>query len=442
MDHAKRAYDHSFGFDPVVRSLLDMDFYKFLMLQFIYLLYPNTRAAFALKNRTVRVRLADIINIDELRQQLDHVRTLRFQPNELIWLQGATFAGQSQIFRKGFIDFLRTLKMPSYRLERTEDGQFDLVFEGLWVEISLWEIYALTIISELKSRTGYRQRSKFELDILFANAKAKLWRKLDVLQGLEGLALSEFGTRRRAGFLWQEWTTLAAADMLGNKFVGTSNAYLAFKHGFEAVGTNAHELPMVFAALCKGDRDCLKDSQYEVLKQWQDVYRGNLLVALPDTFGTTQFLRDAPIWLNQWRGFRPDSKKAIPAGEEMVAFWKDRMQNPLEKLNLWSDGLDVVIPGFTSNGEDIPTIHRHFEGLIGRGYGWGTNMTNDFRECDPRREDIFDPLSIVCKIVSADDFPAVKLSDNYSKATGPEDQVALYRDVFGSEGMTNAPTLV
>ena len=74
--------------------------------RFIYLLYPNVRAAFALKNRTTRIRLADIIGIDELRQQLDHVRTLRFQSNELIWLQGATFAGQSQIFSKGFIDFL------------------------------------------------------------------------------------------------------------------------------------------------------------------------------------------------------------------------------------------------------------------------------------------------------------------------------------------------
>lgn len=442
MDHAKRAYDHSFAFDPVVRSLLDMDFYKFLMLQFIYLLYPNTRAAFALKNRTSRVRLADVIDIDDLRQQLDHVRTLRFQPNELIWLQGATFAGQSQIFGKGFIDFLRTLKMGGYKLERTEDGQFDLVFEGTWCEISLWEIYALTIISELKSRAGYRQRNKFELDILFANAKGKLWRKLERLQGLEGLALSEFGTRRRAGFLWQEWTTLAARDMLGKNFVGTSNAYLAFKHGMEAVGTNAHELPMVLAALCKGDASCLKDSQYEVLKQWQDVYRGNLLIALPDTFGTTQFLRDAPIWLNQWRGFRPDSKDAIEGGEELLTFWKERMQKPMDKLTLFSDGLDVAVDGYKPNGQNIVDIHKHFYGRMGVGYGWGTNLTNDFRECDPRHEDIFDPLSLVCKIKSADDFPAVKLSDNYSKATGPEDQVALYRSTFGSAGMTNAPTLV
>ena len=442
MDFAKRAHDHSFGFDPVVRSLLDMDFYKFLMLQFIYLLYPNVQAAFALKNRTKKVRLAEVIDEGELRRQLDHVRTLRFQSNELIWLFGASFAGQSQIFSKGFIDFLRTLKMPAYKLARTDDGQYDLVFEGSWVEITLWEIYALVIISELKARAGYRLRNKFELDILFASAKVKLFRKLERLSTLEGLALSEFGTRRRAGFLWQEWATQAACDMLGDKFVGTSNAYLAFKHGWPAVGTNAHELPMVLAALCRGDASCLKDSQYEVLKQWQDVYRGNLLIALPDTFGTTQFLRDAPIWINQWRGFRPDSKEAVAGGEELLAFWKDRMIDPMEKLTLFSDGLDVTIDGFKPNGQDIVDIHKHFYGRMCVGYGWGTNLTNDFRECDPRHEDIFDSISLVCKIKSANDFPAVKLSDNYNKATGPEDQIALYRETFGTAGITGAPTLV
>lgn len=442
MDFAKRAYDHSFGFDPVVRSRLDMDFYKFLMLQFIWRKYPHVHATFALTNRTKSVKLAEVVNEDELRQQLDHVRTLRFQQNELIWLNGASFAGQHQIFSKGFIDYLRASKMPAYDLSRTDDGQYNLTFSGSWADITLWEIYALEIISELKSRAGYRQRNKFELDILFANAKSKLWRKLDKLQEVDGLALSEFGTRRRAGFLWQEWATLAARDMLGGKFVGTSNAYLAFKHGMEAVGTNAHELPMVLAALAKGDPEAIRDSQYKVLREWQDTYRGNLLVALPDTFGTTQFLKDAPQWVNNWRGMRPDSKEPIEAGEELINWWNDRMSNPTEHLILFSDGLDVAIDGYKPNGHDIVNIHNHFHGRVGVGYGWGTNMTNDFRDCDPRRENIFDPMSLVCKISSADDHGAVKLSDNYNKATGPAEMIALYREVFGNDGLKGAPTLV
>src|SRR5690606_19162024 len=103
------------------------------------------------------------------------------------------------------------------------------------------------------------------------------------------LNLTDFGTRRRHGFLWQEWAITAAADALGDRFTGTSNAYLAMKHGFEAKGTNAHELPMVLATLSNSDEE-LKASQYDVLVKWADTYDGSLLVALPDTFGTTQFL--------------------------------------------------------------------------------------------------------------------------------------------------------
>lgn len=440
MDFAKRAYDHSYSFDPIIRSLLDTDFYKLLMLQFIWREYPNTTATFALKNRTSRVHLANIIDEDELRQQLDNVRTLRFQPNELIWLNGASFAGQTQIFSSGFIDFLRTLKLPPYKLAEGVEGQYNLEFSGSWAEVTLWEIYALSIISEMKSRAAYRQRTKFELDILFSTAKMKLWRKLDAISHLSDLNLSEFGTRRRAGFLWQEWATLAARDVLGTKMVGTSNAYLAFKHGLEAVGTNAHELPMVLAAI-ETDPVKIKASQYKVLDMWSKTYRGNLLVALPDTFGTSQFLRDAPsreMLARTYRGFRPDSKSPFVAGKELIEFWKDHSVDPREKLVLFSDGLDVEIDGFQANGHDIRRIHECYHGQVGMGFGWGTNMTNDFRECDPRGTDLFDPISLVCKIKDANGMGAVKLSDNFEKATGPEMLVDKYRTIFGAEGVLHS----
>ena len=58
-DIATRTYDHGFRLDPIVRSLLDTDFYKLLMLQMIRHLYPDVRATFSLINRTKTVRLAD-----------------------------------------------------------------------------------------------------------------------------------------------------------------------------------------------------------------------------------------------------------------------------------------------------------------------------------------------------------------------------------------------
>ena len=40
-DIATRTYDHSWRLDPIVRSLLDTDFYKLLMLQMIRHLHPE-----------------------------------------------------------------------------------------------------------------------------------------------------------------------------------------------------------------------------------------------------------------------------------------------------------------------------------------------------------------------------------------------------------------
>jgi nicotinate phosphoribosyltransferase len=441
MDFAKRASDHSHLIDPIVRSLLDTDFYKLLMGQFIHERYPATRVTFGLTNRTKSVRLAEIVPEGELRAQLDHVRSLRFRPNELIWIAGASFYGQERIFKPDFIAFLRDLRLPDYGLA-VEDGQYKLTFEGTWAEVTWWEIHALAIVSELKARAAHRLRREVELDFLYACAKSKLLAKLRRLKTLDGLALSDFGTRRRHGFLWQEWVVLAMAEVLGPGFVGTSNAYLAFKHGFEAKGTNAHELPMVLAALARDDAG-LKAAQYDLLAEWQQAYSGNLLVALPDTFGTTQFLRDAPPWLaRDWRGYRPDSKAPVEAGEELIGWLKGHGVDPLETFALFSDGLDVRIDGFEPKGDDIAELHAHFAGRIGRAYGWGTNATNDFRDCDPRGEDLFDPISLVCKVTSADGRGAVKLSDNSAKASGPPDEVERYRRVFGSEGVRGAPVFV
>jgi len=441
MDFAKRAFDQSHQIDPIVRTLLDTDFYKLLMGQFIHQRYATTQVSFGLNNRTTSVRLADIIPEAELRAQLDHVRTLRFKPNELIWIAGATFYGQERIFRPAFIEFLRGLQLPGYDL-RTEDGQYLLTFSGAWAETTWWEIYALAIVSELKSRAGHRRRGEIELDFLYARGKSKLLAKLGRLRDLDGLALSDFGARRRHSFLWQEWVVLAMAEVLGPAFVGTSNAYLAFKHGFDAKGTNAHELPMVLAALAKDDAG-LKGSQYELLAQWQDAYSGNLLVALPDTYGTTQFLKGAPAWLaKDWRGYRPDSKPPAEAGDELIAWLRRHGVNPLDRFALFSDGLDVRIGGFEAHGDDIGDIHNYFSGRIGRAYGWGTNATNDFRGCDPRGEALFDPISLVCKVIAADGQPAVKLSDNYGKASGPASEVERYRRVFGADGVGAAPIYV
>ncbi|TFI56663.1 nicotinate phosphoribosyltransferase [Sphingomonas parva] len=444
MDFARRAWDHSFPMDPIVRTLLDTDFYKFLMGQMIWKRHLDVEAGFALSNRTKTVRLAELIDPGELREQLDHVRSLTFRANELVWLRGQTFYGQEGMFTPDYIEFLRTLRLPDYSLGADpETGQIVFETHGRWAETTFWEIYVLSVVNELRNRAVLKTMGRSQLDILFARAKVKLYAKLERLAELEDLNLTEFGTRRRHSFLWQEHCVLTAQEVLGSAFTGTSNAYLAMKHGLEARGTNAHELPMALAALCPDDDEgCLRASQYRVLEQWQESYHGGLLVFLSDTFGTTQFLRDAPDWVAGWTGARPDSKPPIDAGEELIAFWQARGADPTEKLIIFSDGMDVSIPGFRANGSDIVDVHRHFHDRVRVGIGWGTMLTNDFIGCHPADADALKPISLVCKLVSANSRPAVKLSDNASKATGPAAEIERYRRVFGSEGVTRSETRV
>ncbi len=456
---ARRAHDHNWEIDPITRSLLDTDFYKLLMLQFIWKCFPRTKASFSLSNRSTDLRLADLIDVGQLREQLEQTRKRRFHKSELIWLAGNTFYGHRGIFEPAFLEWLeRDFQLSDYELS-VQDGQFSLSFHGLWTATTMWEIYALTTVSELRTRASLKNLSEFDLDILYARAKTRLWQKMARLRGVPGLSVSDFGTRRRHSFLWQEFVVKAMSDVLGSAFKGTSNTYLAYKHDLEAIGTNAHELPMALAALAN-DNEELKSSQYRLLELWQQTYRGELLILLPDTFGTTQFLRDAPDWVASWTGQRADSKDPYIAGDEYIAWLERHERDPQQKLFIASDALDVdailglhaYFAGTLRNGaapsdfhqaSDFLDEHRwHPRRRIRFSAGWGTLLTNDFRDCNPQGDIAFDPLSLVCKLNEADGRPAVKLSDNFQKALGSPADIERYRRIFGMAGIADAPVLV
>ena len=266
-DIATRVYNHTFRIDPAIRTLLDTDFYKLLMLQMIWKMHPRREVTFQLINRTASVRLAEIVDEKELIDQLDHARTLRFAKNELIWLAGNTFYGARHIFEPDFMEWLSAFQLPEYELTR-RDGQYELQFAGPWTHTTMWEIPALAIINELRARAAMRSMSRFDLDVLYARAKAKLWSKVERLRRLERegpLRISDFGTRRRHGFLWQRWCVEALQEGLGESFIGTSNVKHAMDTGLEAIGTNAHELPMVYAAIARDDEE-LRAAPYQVLE--------------------------------------------------------------------------------------------------------------------------------------------------------------------------------
>jgi nicotinate phosphoribosyltransferase len=429
VDIATRVYNHKWKIDPIVRSLIDTDFYKLLMCQSVFRNHSDVNVEFSLINRTKTIPLADLIDEGELREQLDHIRTLSLSRGESTWLRGNMFYGKRSMFQSDFMEWFEKLRLPAYHLERVGD-QYELTFEGTWPEVMLWEIPALAVIMELRSRAVLREMGKFELQVLYARGMTRIWEKIERLRDLPDLKVADFGTRRRHSFMWQDWCVQAMSEGLGNKFVGTSNCLIAKNREVEAIGTNAHELPMVYAALANTDEE-LANAPYTVLSDWQTEHDGNLLIALPDTYGTQGFLDRAPAWLNDWTGMRIDSGDPATGANTVIDWWKSQGQDPREKRIIFSDGLDV---------DKIIELQNEFRGRVNVSFGWGTLLTNDFRGLDANNN--LSPFSLVCKAVRANGRPTVKLSDNPRKAMGPEEQLVRYKKVFGVDEQVEQDVIV
>ena len=417
VDIATRVWNHKWKIDPIVRSLIDTDFYKLLMCQSVFRNKPDTTVTFSLINRSKHIPLADLIDEGELREQLDHIRSLSLSRGESTWLRGNTFYGKRQMFRPDFMEWFEGLRLPAYHLER-EGDQYELTFEGAWPEVMLWEIPALAVLMELRSRAVLNRMGKFELQVLYARAMTRVWEKIEAMRDIPDLSIADFGTRRRHSYLWQDWCVQAMQEGLGHAFTGTSNCRIAMQRELEAIGTNAHELPMVYAALAETD-DALAQAPYDVLSDWHEEHDGNLRIILPDTFGTTGFLQNAPDWLAGWTGIRIDSGDPATAAEKAISWWLERGEDPKDKRVIFSDGLDV---------DKIRSLHQQFADRVNVSFGWGTLLTNDFRGLVPN--DRLAPFSLVCKAVKANGRPTVKLSDNPNKAMGPQDQIDRYKRVF------------
>lgn len=429
VDIATRVWNHKWKIDPIVRSLIDTDFYKLLMCQSVFRNRRDTRVAFSLINRSSEVRLADLVDEGELREQLDHIRSMQLTRGESTWLRGNTFYGKRQMFRPDFMEWFEGMRLPDYHLEK-RDGQYELSFEGSWPEVMMWEIPALAVLMELRGRAVLKHMGRFELQVLYARAMTKLWQKIEAMRYVDDLRIADFGTRRRHSYLWQDWCVQAMFEGLGDKFVGTSNCAIARHRDIEAIGTNAHELPMVYSALAVDDV-ALARAPYDVLADWQEEHDGNLRIILPDTYGTEGFLNNAPDWLATWTGIRIDSGDPAQGAETAINWWVSKGQDPRDKLVIFSDGLDVA---------EMLSLQRRFASRVKVSFGWGTNLTNDFRGLVPDRG--LDAFSLVCKAVSANGNPTVKLSDNPNKAVGPDDEIARYKRVFDVTGQTPLKVMV
>lgn len=405
-------------FKPIITSFLDTDFYKFSMGQFIFKRYRYADVTFEFKDRS-GAPLADYISEEELRWQLNHFReNVKIRNSELHYLRG-TNEYAYRMFSEDYLEFLRNLTLPPYELRRV-DNTFALKFKGPWAEVTHWEIPALAIKDELFYKGWIKNWSKFDREVLFADGKMRLWKKLaslstDYFHDIDkDFSFSDFGTRRRFSKEHQEYVVRVLSEEVPYFFRGTSNVHLANKYNLMPTGTSAHELFVVIAAIKRGRP--LKEAQNEFLQEWWDMYGFGLSIALNDTWGSDFFFKTAPPEVaRNWKGIRQDSGDPIAEGEKYIKWLKTHKVDPREKLFIASDQLTV---------EKMTKIYEHFKGKLKVTFGWGTNLTNDFGMGHK-------PLSIVIKATEANGHGLVKLSNNIAKAIGRKEDIERVKKEVG-----------
>lgn len=389
---------------PIIESPLDTDSYKFTMQQMIYHNHPDIDATFSFINRTKSVRLAEHVDLGELRENLEHVRrSVRFDVDDLDFMANVKIYGQ-RMFKQDYIDFLRTFSFPEYELS-ARDGQIDLRFYGKWPNVTMWEVPGMVIVNQLYIKSLMKDYTDAERAAVWAEGQRRLFKKIDVLEKRGDISFCDFGTRRRASRNWQDYIVgVLSKEFPPTQFTGTSNVYLAKKHGIKQKGTNAHELGMVYSSIFYDDDE--KDplvSQKRVLEDWEKEYGLALSIFLPDTYSSEYFFENTatPDQIRRWKGSRQDSGDPLAYGDARIADYVKHGIDPMSKMIIFADGL--VVPN------SMIEIADYFRSRIPVTFGPGTNLTNDVG---------FKPVSIIIKPTWAAGHNVVKLSDNVEKATG------------------------
>ena len=385
-----------------------LDLYKATMGQVEYLEHPDAEVTFTLNNRAPTL-LSDYVTPEELRERLDELAD-GWQPDETAYLATLRRQDSEPMFDQNYLNFLNKNPLPPVEIDLDERGDLAVSATGQWPLVTFWETVVMSELNELYFRNKMTAEG-VSLRALRAEGSRRLNEKIALLQQRPDITVSDFGTRRRFGYDWHQHVVERMAEELPDTFAGTSNIHLARELGLKPIGTFAHELPMVYAALADKDGDNTLNGHNQVLQDWENVYHGDLSTALTDTFTTDFFFKDfTPEQAASWRGMRHDSGDPVAFGEKVIQFYRELGIDPLEKTIVFSDGLDI---------QTIIQLADHFKDRIGVTFGWGTTLTNDLG---------LKANNFVMKATAVDGVPTVKLSDVEGKHTGPAEKIAEYQE--------------
>ncbi|HLS86319.1 MAG TPA: nicotinate phosphoribosyltransferase, partial [Burkholderiales bacterium] len=366
--------------------------------------FPGAQVEYRFQCRTQNVDLRPYLG--EIQAELDAICDLRFDEEELAYLRGLRF------MKSDFVDFLGLFHFnKKYLQARTgsDPGGIDITIRGPWLHTILYEIPVLAIVSEV-----YFRRTQPDPDL--EEGRRRLREKIALVRTVDPeleFRISDFGTRRRFSRDWQEEVLQTLKREVPDYFAGTSNVLFAMRNNLTPLGTMAHEYMQACQAL--GPR--LRDSQTFAFDKWAQEYRGDLGIALSDTYGMDAFLRDFDMYFCKlFDGARHDSGDPFEWGERLIAHYRRNRVDPLTKTLIFSDQLDFPL---------AIEIAKRFHGRARTSFGIGTNLTNDLG---------YEPLNIVLKMTECNGQPVAKVSDAPGKTVSKDPGYLAYlRQVFGLE---------
>jgi len=384
--------------------MLDNDLYKFTMQQAVCQRYPRAWAEYRLFFRDA-VELPDNF-ADALKEDIRiNLCGHKFEIGEIEFLKT-----KCPFLNPVYLDFLYHYRynLDDPRIDFTlqkKGTELELVYRGPWYYTILWEVPLMSKISELYFRLSGAEPLP---------RKVNKRNNEDTAKALRGYAFADFGTRRRFSYRNHCRVLEDLLSVPDNSLVGTSNVHLAKTLGLRPIGTMAHEWIMFHGATSG-----YAQANAAALETWSQVYRGDLGVALTDTYTTESFLRTFGTYhAKLFDGVRQDSGDAFKFVTRVIRHYEDLGIDPRTKTIVFSDGLD-------------PTMIKHLgdycHNRIRCSFGIGTNLTNNVG---------VKPLNMVIKMTKAkltEDhpwIPTVKLSDFKTKNMGDSNQINLCKQIL------------
>lgn len=391
-----------------------LDYYKATMGQVEYDTHRDTIVTFELKNRGAN-KLSDYVTPEMLLDRLNELKD-GWKPEEIAYLASLTNQDGGPRFTPEYLDFLVDNPLPPVEAGIDDVGELSVATTGTWPLVTFWETVVMSELNELYFANKLAAESS-SLEELYAEGDRRLDAKIATLRERPDIKFSDFGTRRRFSYDWQQHVIERVAHELPDNFLGTSNIFLAHELGLKPIGTYAHEMPMVYGAIEQMQGNDPLDGHHKMLRDWETTHRGDLSTALTDTWTSEYFFTDfTPEQAEAWSGLRHDSGDPFEFGERVIKFYEHYDIDPTAHTIVYSDGLDIDM---------IVALADHFKDRIKLVFGWGTTLTNDLGV--RANNFVMKAAAVALPEASTVTQGTVKLSDTEGKHMGSPEDVELYQ---------------